>query len=266
MPVITRNEKFESKIHEMMVEDLKKSGEGRDTTKIHVSDLLSPRLSYFKKIYGNPEVSEETLGYFISGTVWHKYLQNVIYKDSMIEKEGEYAGVIATVDAINEEVHEIKTSRKYTVPDEPEERYIRQLMYYMAIFKKNTGVLLVIYFTAGRTVANNASSSLVFRAWKFEATDEELEEIREEVKDCSENLQKSLDTKEFHNLPLCPAWMCGKVYNGKIESLCPFYEKCKPIGRYPEDKLLLLNKRAYSKITRKGDERKGDEEKRGKKT
>lgn len=240
---IIRSESDEQNLYSLLKAKLVETQ--RKDSRIHVGDLLSPRFAYFCKKFGSPPLDDETVGFFVTGQVWHKYLQEVIFSNDLAEKEVNCVGVVGTVDLAGDEITEIKTSRKFTVPEVPDDRHIRQLTYYMAMERKLVGFLLVVYFTVGRAMANDSSSSLIFRIWRFDLTEEDCNSIVEEIKECKDNLQASLDTEDFHNLPLCEPWMCGKVKNGKVVKLCPFYDKCKPMLRYPEESLIALNKRLY---------------------
>ncbi len=69
---------------------------------------------------------------------------------------------------------------------------------------------------------------------------EKLEEIRVELRGLRDLLLSALQQKKHSILPLCPEWMCVKMFNTDQPIVsCPYWPDCKPESRYQavEDKL-----------------------------
>ncbi len=202
--------------------------------KWHVSDLLFPRYGYFARIKKH-QPTEEEIGFFLTGEAYHRALQKVLGKDDS-EVEGEYLNIIGTCDHLGKDITEIKTSRKWTVPKEPEPHYVEQAGNYCVIFKRKKARILVIYPVAGRKWDGSQSSTVEIKVWTVEFSDTDLEEIAAEMKDLVGELDNALKKKNPQYLPLCPLWKCGREWKKELK-LCPFYDLCRPKNRYPEEVL-----------------------------
>lgn len=226
---ITRNEEYSSELKQDIIK--KYLGDNnRDTSKLHISDILNPRLSYFRKKYGNI-ITDQDVGFFIPGQAFHLFLQQIMGKE-FAEKKLEFDGVLGTADYSGAFLAEIKTSRKYTIPDVPSYHYIEQLMKYMCMSGKLTAKLIVIFFTAGRTWKGDKASTLEIVCWDIDCTQKELDEQKNLISERKVAILETIQDNEFNRLPLCWDFMCFSAYKNKVTKVCPFYNECQPEDRY----------------------------------
>jgi hypothetical protein len=234
---VIRDEKYAKKIRQKIIDAHLLDQREATPGKWHVSDLLFPRYGYFCRVDGHVPTDEE-VGFFMTGEAYHRFIQDVLGKE-MAEQQGEYLNIIGTCDWLDKDVTEIKTSRKWTVPKEPEDHYITQAGYYCVIFKRKRARILVIYPVAGRKWGGSQSSTVEIAAWTVEFSSADLEQIAQELEEIGGLLDKALKAKKHNGLPLCLLWKCGREWKKELK-LCPFYNICKPKNRYPEKKLLEL--------------------------
>lgn len=232
---IVRDIKYADEIRQKIIDyhllDQREATKG----KWHVSDLLFPRYGYFCRVNGHTP-SDEEIGFFMTGEAYHRFIQEVLGKE-VAEQQGEYLNVIGTCDWLGDDVTEIKTSRKWTVPKEPEPHYVEQAGYYCVIFKRKKARILVIYPVAGRKWDGSQSSTVEIAVWTVTFAPADLKEIEADMKETAGLLDEALKEKDHTELPLCLLWKCGREWKKELK-LCPFYKICKPHGRYPEEKLL----------------------------
>ena len=238
---IYRNKKLEEQIFDASREFLlaQERSEG-----LHFSDLLTPRIAYYKITDPQP-ISAKEIGFFIAGRAHHEVILAIMRRQKKI-------GAPEDVSKVWEEVAytpdynlgflaEIKTTRRQWEPaDRPEtltkayKQYLGQLTQYMAAENKQTSALIVFYISL-RMDDKNKTTVPSLRAYQVEMTKQELASIRLEMRVKKKNLLHAIKVKAPGSLPLCPAWMCcSGGYRGPATASCKWYEKCKPQGRYPE--------------------------------
>jgi len=202
--------------------------------KYHVSDLINPRFAFFNKKEGNYLAATPDDAYmFLPGIAFHKLIQEAIGNE-MAEKEVVLGkDIVGTVDIMGLHFMEIKTSRKYTIPEEPDAHYVEQFEKYLAMAGRTSGHIVVVYFVAGRTFSGGKPSTLEIRSWKVEITQDEIRDIKAGLLLIRDGLNKAMQTNNHKVLPLCWEFKCASIYQGKTSRICPFYEKCQPEGRYP---------------------------------
>ena len=228
-------QEFADGIKKALVEHVNKNKREEDN-KIHVSDLLAPRFAYYQ-IKNGRIMRPEDVDMFIPGIAFHELLQKALGSEHA-EKEVELEGIIGHIDWVKAFVVEIKTSRKYTIPEMPDEHYLKQAKYYMIMSDVKKGYIVVVYFTAGRNPWKKKASTLEIIAWEIEIKDEEANEVYNEMLDTKEFIIKAIENETPLILPLCERWRCGSAYKGEITKLCPYYNICKPEGCWPEKELL----------------------------
>lgn len=216
----------------------------------HVSELMAPRKAYWTRILGE-RVSDKMIGLFATGEAFHLMFQHAIGEE-YAEVQVRHSGVVGTQDVLppDGEVTEIKTSRKWSVPEDPEPRYIDQLTAYMAMSDKPIGHVLVLYLTAGRKWDGSAPSALELVSWRVELTKQERTEIRAALVSEKDRLFDAIKQRKPEMVDLCPDWMCANIYKGEVKDVCPYYEDCKPKGRYPLTVLIPLEKPKSARKTR----------------
>lgn len=201
-------------------------------TGIHATDLLDPRLAYFKALSGE-ELPDRLVNMFLVGQVAHISILRVMtgnhdYTDS---DEGAklFEGLQYSPDFmdIRGEPAEIKTTRSFYLPkvpylpdDKTYHMYLEQLIIYMAAENKVTGRLVLLYLN--HKEENKTTPS--FFVFKITTTKEAIAAMRAVIKKEVAQLQLAKDTKDHTILPLCRPWKCRD---------CEFFaELCKPEGRW----------------------------------
>jgi hypothetical protein len=234
---ITRDEQFSSYVKNLLIEDYKKTARAPDG-KYHISELLQPRLAFFTRRDGK-EMTEQDICMFIPGSAFHEYIQKRL-GDVFAEKQIKFNDdIVGTVDWYGDYIVEIKTSRKWSVPDLPAEHYVGQVRKYMAIEGKLTGKILVIYFTAGRRWDGKSPSTLELESWSVEVTPEEQAQDLKYLEVTRTTLRNAENSGKFDKLPLCYDFCCFSEYKGKITKVCPFYGECQPDDRFNQGALDL---------------------------
>ena len=231
---------FAGAVKDALVKHFKSTQRDADD-KYHVSDLLAPRFAYYQ-IKNGRDIRPEDIDMFIPGIAFHELLQNAMGKE-YAEKKVEIGDIVGHIDLLKAYVVEIKTSRKYTIPEMPDDHYLRQCKYYMVLAEVLEGYIVVIYFTAGRNPWKKKASTLEIVAWHIEIDSEEANGLYNEMLDTRDLLCCATVERRPDTLPLCEIWRCGQAYKGEITRTCPHYEECKPEPRYPQKILLgLLSK------------------------
>jgi hypothetical protein len=199
----------------------------------HVSDVLDPRLGYFKRLTKSG-IPDRLLNVFMVGKVAHGIIE-------LIHNEGE--GGIHTSDAGTREIDgisyspdafasdespiEIKTTRSFYLPkqaylpdDQTYHMYLEQLLAYMALENKVIGRLTILYLNLKDEEGKTAPQ---FYVWKVETSPEALTAYRSVVFKVKRSLDEATEKKSAEGLPLCRAWKCKD---------CDFWDLCRPQGRY----------------------------------
>ena len=211
----------------------------------HVSDILDVRQAYFKITDPKPP-KRESLAFFTAGRAHHEIIQEVLPGKPEFQVKVKKKGITitATIDSMVHYPIEVKTSRKWKIPDQPESHYTEQLLYYMAQTGKTCGKIIVFYICPGRTFDGKTQTTPDFRAWDVHVSAPELGNIRKEMHQRAAALHTAVtagtlnkDSRAFEKLPLCAAFKCGGKGRGGTYVSCQWYEACKPEGRYPEERL-----------------------------
>lgn len=208
--LVVLDKKYAASIRQRIIDNYKakaqKENAKRDKQKLwHVSDLVFPRKTYFELLQGR-KITDEAIGYWFTGVAFHAELQRILGIENA-EKEVTKGGVIAHIDHFDRVLLEIKTSRKWTVPDDPEPHYIRQAGYYASMTMVTEPKIVVIYPTAGRTWDGKESSTVEVAAWTLMFSKGDLHEIEDDMAITQDEITKAVKTKDPSNLPPVPAWL-----------------------------------------------------------
>lgn len=202
---------------------------------IHVSDLLYPRKTYWRRVDPKPMTDVEA-GYFIAGQGHHFIVEAIIEGD----KKGkgadagthEWEGIYYSPDSrLQLDPTEFKTSRaKYGPKNDDEETllkeyvlYLKQLFPYMAIEGRTKGNLIILYLNLKNKELNKTVPQ--FRWYTVELTPEEIEQWRTKLKIAKARLETAIAANDHKALPLCPPFMC-------ID--CLWKKKCDPKNTDPK--------------------------------
>jgi len=232
---IRRDEQFADEIKQKLraLQLAKQRDLGRD---IHISEILNPRKAYWTRTLGE-RITDESIGFFITGEAFHRVVQDAVGQE-FAEHKLKLPGIVGTADLCGTFLCEIKTSRKWTIPSEPDPHYVEQVTSYAAMDDREVCYIFVIYFTAGRKWDGSKPSTLEMVAWRIELSKQEREDIRTRLLRDAARLNKALVNKDPLLLQLCADWMCVGIYKNEVQRICPYYTECQPEGRYPIETLL----------------------------
>jgi hypothetical protein len=98
------------------------------------------------------------------------------------------------------------------------------------------GRLAVFFITPGRTWGGEEQTKPQVVVWTLTFTDAELAHTREWMRYQATSLEDAFSRDDHSRLPLCEAWLCKTKKKGRgYVQQCPYYESCRPEGRYPLD-------------------------------
>lgn len=237
--IYARDAKEEKRFYTLLREDMKKSDRPLDLEKFHVSDILSPRQWYWRNKKPK-DITNKMIGFFLGGIAHHAMAEPILAgKGGEVEHEAvlsvnDDVVVVGHMDVHRECPIEFKTSRKWTIPKEPAEHYVDQLVCYCALKGSNKGKVVVFFLTPGRKWDGKTPSGPELAVWDITFTDEELGYATEMMKTTAKDCIQSWDKEDHTLLPLCEDWKCGGKWKGQVNINCLWYQECKPEGRYPE--------------------------------
>jgi hypothetical protein len=229
---VKKDTKYAAKIRKMLIDNYTTESEAgnalRDKEKVwHVSDLVFPRKTYYDLMQGR-KVTDKAIGFWFNGKALHAEMQRVLGNE-YAEVAAHWENVVAHIDHMEKVLVEIKSSRKWTIPEQPSPHYTRQVGYYCAMTGKKAAKILVVYPTSGRTYRGEKTSTVEFMAWELTFTLKELDMIREDLRITISEIEKAAKKKSPNNLPPCPKWLLedfeGAVpgkYDEKADYASPF--------------------------------------------
>jgi len=207
--------------------------DSRQREGIHVSDLLNPLMSYWKKKVPKATTDRE-VGFFTTGDAIHLAIQKMFGVDK--EESGEFAGIHYSIDLpVNGFPGELKGTRKWSIPEHPEPHYVQQCSYYCAAKGAQKGYIIVLFYCPGRTWDGKTSTYPQFRIWELQFTEGDIKGIREDMETRRKSLDLALSTNDPAGLPLCTNWLCfTQSKKTGVTIQCKWWGECKPKGRYNE--------------------------------
>jgi hypothetical protein len=221
---LKRSKTQEEELNQQMVHMIQNDGRAG----IHASDIVHPRLAYWKRLAPKP-LGTRLAWMFGVGRTLHSLILESKGKSgtdagSMHEEE---LGIHFSPDDINEagEPVEIKTTRSFFPPKKLRDvdTYSEQLWIYMACLKQLVGHLHILYLNLKDQDTGRSAPHLycLTETW----TEEDLAAKRAEIRSRVIELETALEKKKPKQLALCPQWMCGPKY-------CDWWGECKPEGRW----------------------------------
>ena len=207
------------------------SGDNERHPGIHASDLLNPKLSYWRK--KQPKDTTERQVYFYSiGKILHMLVLSAMRGSTDFTesdtKVGEQLGIQYSIDHIEEgNPVELKTHRGQREPkpgriQEEFTHYLDQLAIYMVMENKLVGELWVLFINllneAGKTFPE-------VRCYRVEMTEEQFYEVERQVVATREALEDAIEQDDPRGLEHCISWLCS--------TNCAYWSQCKPPGRWP---------------------------------
>lgn len=234
---LTRNRDTEQSLFEKFRAHLTRD----PRTGVHVSDLISPLLTYWKRTKPLPLTEDECL-YFLGGIAHHAMVEAAVeggLEKSFVDEE---TGVTYSPD-LNSINGEIKTTRSDKVPSSEAEakrkfaEYIKQCRMYAALKRVSMWTLIVNYHSVAEQVSQYYTAKRPkLRAYDLTFTGKELQRERQQILALSTELTRALVEQDPSRLPLCAAWKCYELIDGKKVGKCRWWEECQPEGRYADGK------------------------------
>jgi len=216
MPTVVQDDK----IRDGLVQSLKTKYE-KERVGIHLTDLICPRLTYFRKVNGD-ELDERDVVFYALGSGEGEVIEQLLGRKSeiMIIKDG----IIHTVDSLTFEDEdmvpvEIKTTRSERaekVEDVVRPHYLFQLGAYCSALSVRTGILIVLMLNLARV-----------KVFRVTYSDRELQEIRGEILRRRDLLIKGLEERDP---TIVPSVMNDPDLNWKCDN-CRFREECEEAER-----------------------------------
>lgn len=226
---IERNEMAEVKLTQRVKAYLEKEDESR-TPGIHASDLLDPRKAYWSWAVPQ-ELTERQTWMFMIGKVLHSLVLVSCLDGELGTTDAgtrQELGVSFSPDRVTYgSPVELKTNRTPVEPSpdkllENFHHYFEQLCVYMVFMDSRHGELWVLFLNL-RDASNRTFPEP--RCYHVSITDEQHGQIKERVLQTRDHLTEAKATRNPSTLPLCRAWLCG-------DGTCPWWNNCKPEGRY----------------------------------
>ena len=198
---------------------------------IHASDLLDPRLAYWRKL--KPKIlTERQVFLFTIGKVLHSLIlaTETHEVDISISDSGtqEALGILFSPDMIvDQHPVELKTNRSLYAPEQEKliedfHMYLEQLIIYCVLSQCLIGELWVLYISlkdgSGRTFPG-------LRCYKVEITEEQFDDMEQQIISTRTALEEAITHQDHTRLELCRTWLCGES--------CAVWHDCQPQGRFP---------------------------------
>lgn len=238
----TRDGEEEQRFYDGLAAYMQQTERVRQDKIYHVSDLLTPRQAYFKRVDPLP-LTRAQLGYFLAGQAHHLIAEIILKRtdgkgEEKITLEISDHQIIGTQDVFRDLPIEFKTSRKWTIDPEPAQHYTDQLLMYCAMNGVLEGKIVVFYLAPGRKADGSTSTVPELACWHVQFEQEEVDRAKLYLGCAAVDLTSALLSSDHSLLPLCEEWMCGsRNRKGEVKINCGWYEKCQPQGRYPSSRL-----------------------------
>jgi len=224
---IVRDKKGEEKVFDQIKKYL--AAKPRSDKGWHVSDLLYPRQTFWRKVKPLPTTDEQAL-YFSLGHGHHGILEAMLGPKKVDNRsdagEFEKHGILFSPDMrFKEGPVEIETSRAMYIKADREdpakvyEGYLKQLGSYNALMNMPNGKLLVLFLNAVKDGLEKWQKKPQLRLYKVAFEKPELKKITAWLLKRAKDLTAAVKKKKVDPLPLCPDWMCKG---------CGWFHQCKP--------------------------------------
>lgn len=194
----------------------------------HVSDLLYPRKTFWRRVKPLPLTDDEAL-YFVAGHGHHHVLEAILgpkKKDARTDAgEFEKQGILFSPDLRSPHPIEIKTSRAKFIKADKEDpakvydSYLKQLCSYQGLMKQKAGELLVLFLNAQKEGGEKWRTKPQLRLYDVVMGPAEKTKVVKWLLKRAKDLTAAVKKKKAGELPLCPDWLCRD---------CSYFKDCKP--------------------------------------
>lgn len=222
---ITRSELDEVRVYQEVKTWLERQDAERSDF-IHASDLLDPRLAYWRR-KSPKELTERQVWLYSIGKVLHNLV--LILEGGQTDTGTHTAlDILFSPDRIqNGEPVELKTHRGYAAPAPDRlqtefSHYFEQLVIYCILKNCLVGHLWVLFINM-KDRTNHTFPEI--RCYTMTMTESQFYETESLVISIRDQLKIALETEDHTGLPLCRQWLCGER--------CAWWNACRPEGRYP---------------------------------
>lgn len=225
---ITRSTKSEQALVDKSRKWLEQDGR---KTGIHASDLLDPRMAYFRHKHPGP-IPDRLVNMFIVGKIAHALVLSAVDGAKGLNPESdegsvwsEELGIWYSPDKTLSGIpRELKTTRSPYEAKYPKDlaMYCEQLMIYMAAQNSTVGQLWILYLNLRDEEGNTAPQ---WRAFTVRVSQQELDVYKAYLLGTRQLLEGARKVGKHDALPLCREFKCGK-------KKCEYWDECKPVGRY----------------------------------
>ena len=200
----------DSSIEDFLLEEMQNSLGDNVRDGIHISDLLSPKQAYWRKVKPLKALKHEIM-YWLSGHAHESMFLHV--SDLKHGEPKQWNDIWYTPDVFYNFPVELKTSRRGFVVKEGKEaesyeHYLKQLRYYCAAEDIPQGWLIVWYLVM--MDENRRQTKPDYFSYRVEFTPEELQTTRDGMLVSRDMLQYAINTNDISQLPDCEEWMCIK--------------------------------------------------------
>lgn len=212
---------------------------------IHLSSLLNPRQTHFRRLDPRP-LTDDEIGYFTAGRGHEDIITRLLASDFESTPEEEIDGIhlrpdfVAVTDrVIPKGCHAELKTRRSNLPKTDQEAgyafksYLDQVHGYMALKRQETMYLIVLSLTEGKTGDPLSKSRPVIAVYKVTLSELELAKIRKDL-----HARKTLlEIGNVAVMPLCWEFLCVKWVKRELLKKCPYYDQCKPYDLDPKRKV-----------------------------
>lgn len=168
--------------------------------RISVTDLLNPRKAFMQRAHPEIQPSLDRKQAMLAGVGFHDLFGHAVSSEEYLEQLVERDEIVGVIDIYKDIPTELKTTKGLESGEEfqlSRPSYIEQLAMYCAMVNKAVGRLIL--FDRG-ALSGQPSLSV------YEATFEDLERIRREMRDRRDALTAALQEGRPKDLPRC-AWL-----------------------------------------------------------
>lgn len=198
---------------------------------IHASDLLDPRLAYWRRM-SPVELTERQIWFFLIGRILHHFVLTIADPSTA---EGATDGGTKVVHGIayspdhnlDGSPVELKTNRSMHEPGpdklvEQYHNYLEQLLTYMALEGVDVGYLWILFINLKEQRTNRTFPEP--RCYRVQVQPDGRAAMLEQLHDTRASLEAAIHARSHTSLPLCRTWLCGDS--------CSWWEACRPAGRF----------------------------------
>jgi hypothetical protein len=189
---------------------------------IHLSDLLTPKQAYWKKVMPLP-VTDKEIQYFVIGRGHEDATHRITGYEHLPSRQ--WQGIWYSMDFFDGHPIEHKTRRGYLAKEGEEAKrydsYLNQVKGYCACEDATTAELWIWSLLEK---VDEYRSEPVLACYDVHFTQQELQEERERLLQTRNDLAYAISTHNPLPLPDCPEWMCAEKRTNMIKK--PFCVTC----------------------------------------